>query len=290
MKKRILFTSLIAATLVFSCEQEIAELQPPAEPSGEPGNADFTKFVSIGNSLTAGYQASALFTEGQNNSYPSIMAKQFAFVSVNDEFNQPDINSANGYSSVDAATGAILGRLILFDPDGTTDPEDPDGCVIPSRDPGPSASGTPARTVTCPSSVSTPAVPAPYNTADLPAAFTGDKTKLNNFGVPGILLAQVITPLTGGPSTGNPAFNALYQRFASIPGTSTILGDALAASPTFFSFWLGNNDVLGYATTGGVGTIPLTPVDGAAGVGFKATYEAAIAQLLGANASVNGIV
>src|SRR5690606_37459482 len=43
-----------------------------------------------------------------------------------------------------------------------------------------------------------------------------------------------------------------FVRFASSSST-TILADALAQNPTFFSLWIGNNDVLGYDTTGGVG-------------------------------------
>src|SRR5690606_29110137 len=46
--------------------------------------------------------------------------------------------------------------------------------------------------------------------------------------------------------------NPYFVRFASSPSTS-ILADALAQQPTFFSLWIGNNDVLGYATSGGVG-------------------------------------
>lgn len=256
MKKRILFTSLIAATLVFSCEQEIAELQPPAEPSGEPGSADFTMFVSIGNSLTAGFQAGALFNVGQANSYPAIMAKQFAIVSNNDEFNQPDINSVNGCYN---PTTCSRGRLVLFDPDGT----------------GPK---TPA-----PAPAGTPGIPAPYNTSDVITPFGGDKTKLNNFGVPGILLGQALIPDTGNPAS--PFFNGLWARFASQPGAKTILDDAIAKNPTFFSFWLGNNDVLGYATTGGSGAVGLTP-----STTFQAQYTTAINQLLNANANIKGIV
>ncbi|MFM7853273.1 MAG: hypothetical protein ACKO96_15460, partial [Flammeovirgaceae bacterium] len=154
----------------------------------------------------------------------------------------------------------IRGRLILFDPDGSG-----------PRTAGPAASGTTG-------------VPAPYNTADLPTPFTGNKSALNNFAVPGILLGQALTPLTGGPSTGNPAYNGLYARFASNPGTSTIIGDALAAQPTFFLFDLGNNDVLGYATTGGSGVIPITPV-----TSFPAQYSAAMTALL-ANPNVKGVL
>jgi hypothetical protein len=200
-----------------ACDQEIVELKDKCEvdPSScedktcdgaSAGSANFTKFVAIGNSLTSGFQSAALFTEGQNNSLGAILAKQFKCVGGGD-FNQPDINSVNGYNSSfsDPANGIIRGRLVLFDPDGT----------------GPKSAG--------PAPAATPGMPAPFNTADLPAPYAGDKTKLNNFGVPGIQLGQVLTPLTGGPSTGNPAYNGLYARFASNPGTSTILGDAIGA-------------------------------------------------------------
>jgi hypothetical protein len=258
MKKHIFLIGL--AMLIFqSCEQEIKDY---VEVTPDSGSADFTNFVALGNSLTAGFQAGALFTEGQNNSFPAIMAKQFALVSSNEPFDQPDINSVNGYNSSfsNPAEGIILGRLILFDPDGTG-----------PKGPGPVPAGAPG-------------VPAPYNSADLPTAYTGGQ-KLNNFGVPGILLGQALTPLTGGPPTSNPAYNPLYARFASAPGTSTIIGDAIATGPTFFSFWLGNNDVLGYATTGGSGAIPLTEV-----AAFTAQYTAAINALLDSDANIKGIV
>ena len=41
---------------------------------------------------------------------------------------------------------------------------------------------------------------------------------------------------------------------ASSPATSKIIDDAtVAQNPTFFSLWIGNNDVLAYATSGGTG-------------------------------------
>ena len=46
--------------------------------------------------------------------------------------------------------------------------------------------------------------------------------------------------------------NPYFVRFASSPQAS-VLADALAQDPTFFSLWIGNNDVLGYATSGGTG-------------------------------------
>ena len=46
--------------------------------------------------------------------------------------------------------------------------------------------------------------------------------------------------------------NPYYVRFSS-SATSNIVDDAVAKHPTFFSYWIGNNDVLSYATSGGIG-------------------------------------
>lgn len=263
MKNRYILIALITSALVIGCEQEVPQLTPPEEiTSGEPGSADFTMFVSLGNSLTAGFQGGALFNEGQENSFPAIMAKQFAMVSVNNPFDQPDINSVNGYNSTysNPGGGIFRGRMILFDPDG----------------PGPK---TPV-----PAPAGTPGMPAPYNNvsvADLPSAYTGDKDELNNFGVPGILLTQVHLPETGNPASEY--YNPLWARFASAPGAKSILQDAIDKSPTFFSFWLGNNDVLGFATSGGLGT--MTDPES-----FEDDYRDAIEQLLAVSENTKGIV
>jgi hypothetical protein len=48
-------------------------------------------------------------------------------------------------------------------------------------------------------------------------------------------------------------------------GTTSVLAYAMSQSQHSF-LWIGNNDVLGYATTGGDGTDPITPSAGVAGV------------------------
>jgi GDSL-like Lipase/Acylhydrolase len=74
----------------------------------------------------------------------------------------------------------------------------------------------------------------------------------NNMGIPGAKSFHL--DFVGyGSSAGNPYF----ARFASTPG-ATVVADALAQNPTFFSLWIGGNDVLGYALTGGDGTNPIT--------------------------------
>ncbi|HLA54622.1 MAG TPA: hypothetical protein VK623_00855 [Flavobacterium sp.] len=83
----------------------------------------------------------------------------------------------------------------------------------------------------------------------------------NNMGVPGAKSFHLIAPGYGnvaGVALG--LANPYYARFAS-SSTSTILGDALAQSPTFFSLWIGNNDVLAYATSGGTGVNQIGNLD-----------------------------
>lgn len=267
---------MLLAVAVSSCEQEFKTFTnnpcdgsdpniicPPAEVDPCPDNAtagdlNLTKFVAVGNSLAAGYQAAALYNDGQENSLPRILAKQFECVGGSPVFNQPDIGSENGFNSIfsDVSQGIILGRLVLFDAGGG---------VLP----------TPA---------GTPGLPSPYNTADLPGPFTGDKAALNNFGVPGIVLGQALISATGGPPVANPAFNPYYARFASNPGTSTLLGDAITAQGSFYLFMLGANDVLGYAIGGGEDEGILTEPEA-----FQDQYNIAIGAILTALPQAQGV-
>ena len=53
--------------------------------------------------------------------------------------------------------------------------------------------------------------------------------------------------------TGYGNFNPYFGRMASSAGAS-VLGDALSQNPTFYTLSeIGGNDVLGYATSGGIG-------------------------------------
>ncbi|AZQ63593.1 hypothetical protein EI427_15590 [Flammeovirga pectinis] len=65
----------------------------------------------------------------------------------------------------------------------------------------------------------------------------------HNMAVPGIRAIDMAVP-------GYGQANSNYGYFSSA-ATSTVLNDAIAAVPTFFSVWLGANDVLGFATKGG---------------------------------------
>jgi len=260
-KFKIVF--ILPLLFALSCEQEIIKttepepdltnVNPPECPdNASAGSLNLAKFIALGNSLTAGFQAGALFTAGQENSLPKIIAGQLECVGGSTTFNQPDVNSVNGCYNL--AGGCTLGRLILFDPDGS----------------GPASAG--------PAPAGTPGVPAPYNTADALTAYTGDKAALNNFGVPGVKLIEAVAVTNYG------TLNPFYGRFATDPSSKTLLADAAEKGGTFFMMWLGANDVLKFATRGGIdnpdatGANDMTPV-----ANFSSAYTAALTTMLGAS-------
>lgn len=197
-----------------SCEPELQN--PIDEPDFySSGEADFTNYVALGNSLTAGYADGALYITGQENSYPNILAQQFAKVQDTEEFTQP-LMADNVGGLLAGGTQITSNRRVL---------------AVGANGPAPRVyAGTPTTDIT--------------NTLEGP---------FNNLGTPGAKSFHLVTPGYGniaGVASGTA--NPYFVRFASSPQT-TVLEDALAQDPTFFSLWIGNNDVLGYATTGGVG-------------------------------------
>ncbi|MEC5164902.1 lysophospholipase L1-like esterase [Flavobacterium sp. PL11] len=105
-------------------------------------------------------------------------------------------------------------------------------------------------------------VPRLFFNGTAPVAVTGSSTTevtnkltgtFNNLGVPGAKSYHLLSPGYGsvagiGAGTANPYF----VRFAS-SNTTTVIADAVAQDATFFSLWIGGNDVLVYATSGGSG-------------------------------------
>lgn len=96
---------------------------------------------------------------------------------------------------------------------------------------------------------------APVNVSGKPTTeITSHLTGIfNNMGVPGAKSYHLVAPGYGnvaGVATG--AANPYFARFSS-SATATVLADAVAQAPTFFSLFIGGNDVLSYATSGGIG-------------------------------------
>ncbi len=250
--KRILISTIAVSALLFNVSCDTNFDQDVSDIVVSKGDADFTKYVALGNSLTSGYRDNALYIDGQNESYPSMIAKQMKFAGGG-EFLQPMMADNNGglllNGSPIAATKVYLkGFDVLGSP------------IIEN------------------------VLAAP--TTDITKKVTG---AINNFGVPGAKTAHLIAPGYGNIANLPNAANPYYVRFAS-SATSTVLGDALAQNPTFVSLWIGNNDVLGYATSGGDGSNPITPNAGAVGVGFDNTYAYITDALFPASTTRKGVI
>ncbi|NJW53624.1 G-D-S-L family lipolytic protein [Salinimicrobium oceani] len=214
MRNYIKYIGILALGMV-ACEPEF---ENPVDEQGAytSGEADFSNYVALGNSLTAGYADNALYITGQQNSYPNILAHQFAKVQETGMFLQPLM--------ADNAGGLLLNgnqiagtRLVL----------------------AVGANG-----------------PAPMNyTGSQPTTEVLNKLtgSFNNMGVPGAKSFHLVAPGYGNPAgVATGAANPYFARFASADN-ATVLEDAAAQNPTFFSLWIGNNDVLSFATSGGAG-------------------------------------
>ncbi len=97
-----------------------------------------------------------------------------------------------------------------------------------------------------------------------------------NLGIPGAKSYHLVAGGYGniaGLATSPPSANPYFVRFAS-SSTTSVLADALTQQPTFFSLWIGGNDVLGYALSGGDGSNPITPT-----ATFDAVYNDLTTQL-----------
>jgi lysophospholipase L1-like esterase len=184
------------------------------------GTADYSNYVSIGNSLTAGYQNGGLREVYQQVSYPRMIAAQLGIETFT--YNPfPDSGTAGSLWLTGFST--TTGSPILV---------------------GSTVSTTPTN-----STQSTP-----YENLGVPGAFLFDflyaTSQTNSW--------QAV--FSGGAST-NPLFDAIVRG-------STQFTNLKALQPTFVTFHLGNNDVLGYATNGAGtdgafgGTVPpYTPVN-----------------------------
>lgn len=219
MKNYFKYIAILALPLgILSCEPELSN---PIDEQGHysNGEADFSNYVALGNSLTSGYADGALYLSGQENSFPNIMAQQFAKVQTTQSFDQPLVN--------DNAGGLLLGGQKIADTRYVL-AVDAQGNPTPKRYRG--------------------AEPTTEVSNKLSGSF-------NNMGVPGVKSYHLLAPGYGdiaGLATNPPTANPYFVRFASAPGT-TILQDALVQNPTFFSLLIGDNDVLSYAASGGVG-------------------------------------
>ena len=90
----------------------------PTEPAVEltAGDADFSNYVSLGNSLTAGFTDNALFIAAQENSMPNLLSQKFALAGGG-AFTQPLMNDNIG-GMIHPLLGTILSPRLYFDGSG----------------------------------------------------------------------------------------------------------------------------------------------------------------------------
>ena len=270
MKKKIMNTKYIILLLIFigfaSCnspEDVLRDNNVPIEedvllPALTAGEADFTKYVSLGNSLTSGLSDGTVFLAAQKNSFPKILSEKFALVGGGD-FTQPLVNDNNG--------GLALNGTRIASPRFAVGENDCSGDPTPKR----------LDDIIGPVTVTTDIL------------LNNPTGPFNNMGVP---LAKSFHLLAPGYGNINnlPLANPYFVRMTGSTPDASVLELSMAQAPSFFSLWIGSNDILGYATSGGDGSNPITPVDGPPGIGFNQTYGALITTLTSGGAGAKGVV
>lgn len=237
--KNIFYKTLMVvsvSTAIVSCKPKMAEPMPGK------GSIDASKYVAIGNSITAGYADNALYYDGQKISYAVILAEQLKLVGGGN-FSFPEVSPSS--VGVGSAGNSRLTLGYKKDCKGVT-------------------------------------ALSPTGTLGDLSIFAGNiystKGPFNNMGVPGAKATTVVYPGYGNPANGIGKYNPFFTRMASDPATASMLTDAAAQKPTFFSLFIGNNDVLGYASSGGTADA-ITPSAGLPGMGFDASIDAIIATM-----------
>jgi lysophospholipase L1-like esterase len=220
--KTIKYIGLCLLTLAFiACETDDAiDTGNNPLPALTAGSVDFSTYVAVGASFTAGVSDNGLFIASQENSFPNIMSQQFTKIG-GAEFKQPLVSDNTGGINVGGI--AASGYRLVFGGAGPISLDD----FLASQ-----------------------GLPVPPITTEAGINIGSD---FNNFGIPGAKSFDLTTP-------GFAGFNPYYARVASAP-TSTVLADAVAQNPTFFTLSeIGGNDLLGFATSGGDGSDPITDV------------------------------
>ncbi|CAM1339008.1 G-D-S-L family lipolytic protein [Tenacibaculum aestuarii] len=223
MKNTIKYTFLSALFLGFAAcdvDNTLPEIKEETEVENNialsAGSVDFSNYIAVGGSFTAGYTDGALFKIGQQNSFPNILASKFAMVGGGD-FNQPLMEDNIG-GMIHPVTGeVVLDPRYYFD----------------------TSTGLPTGLDKTPTTI-----------VGYPAT---NAASFSNYGIPGVKSFHFLAPGYGSPAglqvepaTANPYFVRMS------PAQSTLLAEIASKQPTFFTLSeIGGNDVLDYAVAGG---------------------------------------
>jgi len=189
---------------------------------------DFSKYVAVGDSLTAGFSSNGLAKMYQDNSIPALLAKQFGISG----FQQPTIS--------DPGIPAVLTLQMLSVVSGSVVPT-----IVQKTGQGSPLNATLA---------------TPYNNLGIPGAWTNDLL---------VKTGDINRVLTGQATSATVMFDLILR-----DKTNTAIAQAIGLGGTFYTVWIGNNDVLNAALSAvAIEGVTLTPA---------ATFQTQYTSLLGA--------
>ena len=175
---------------------------------------DFSNYIAVGPSFSAGVSDGTVFLASQNNSWPNIMSMEFSKVGGG-EFKQPTMD--DNFGGLALGGTRIVGPRLVFG----------------------GAGPVPLESVVGPVTVQTDVLNPP----------TGP---FNNLGVPGARSFHFVTNGYGNVANlNNNTANPYATRLTGATPNASIIELAASQNPSFFTLSLfGGNDVLGYATGG----------------------------------------
>lgn len=230
--KNIKYIALSLLTVgMMSCENDtLNDLRDRGNEDNQPlpelsvGDVDFSNYVAVGASFTAGYTDGALFVASQQNSFPNIMANKFALAGGG-TFTQPLMN--DNYGGLAVAGNRIQNPRLVFGGAGPVPLESVIGPVTVSTD------------------IATNNPTGPFN----------------NLGIPGAKSYHLVAEGYGNLANLSAGLaNPYAVRVTGSTPDASIAQLAAAQNPSFFTLSeIGGNDVLGYALSGGDGSNPITP-------------------------------
>ena len=183
-------------------------------PELNAGDLDFSKYIAVGPSFSAGVSDGTVFLASQENSWPNIMSKEFAKAGGG-EFRQPTMS--DNFGGLALGGTRIVGPRLVFNGSGPAPLESVIGPVTVTTD-----------------ILNNPAGP------------------FNNLGVPGARSFHFTA--AGYGNIANVALGAANPYATRLTGNTpnaSIIEVAASQNPSFFTLSLfGGNDVLGYATGG----------------------------------------
>ena len=237
--KNFIYKSLLLAI----CSTAVIACKPTLELTVvNPGTADFTRFVSIGDGTPGGYSDASLNREAQLVAFPNLLAEQFKLVGMHGDFAQPLIlpyvSTVNGhtYTGIGFENGKVgtqydLQYRTLCGGKPELHPEMIDSSILKSND-----------------------LLAVLNFKVEPPPAGG---YYNNLAAQGVKLIYMNMKPNWfhAPKTSSTS-STYWTKISSTLGTtgplaSTMLQDAMVQKPTFVSINAGGTDVLRFAKSGG---------------------------------------